>query len=76
MNHNHFSIRPWHPGIKMSPIEWDRCEKNRIVALHRKNHHCFPSTLSSGIPLAPPAVQNTQSMHVIWFLENVVNDVC
>ncbi len=39
----------------MSPIEWDRCEKNHIAALHCKNHHFFPSTLPSGIPLAPPA---------------------
>ena len=39
----------------MSPIEWDRCEKNRIAAIHHKSHHSFPSALPSAIPLAPPA---------------------
>ena len=55
MNPNHFFICPWHPGMKFSPTEWERCVKNCIAALHHKNCHSFPCTLPSGIPLAPPA---------------------
>ena len=37
MNSN--SICPWHPGIKVSPQEWDRSERNRIIVLQCWSMH-------------------------------------
>ena len=44
---------PLAPRYKLTPIDWGRCEKNCIAALHNKNHHSFTSTFPSGITLAP-----------------------
>jgi hypothetical protein len=53
-------IRPCHPGVRVPPHQWDRSEQNRIYALHKKQRHSFPPSLSSipFIPPVPPAWNN------------------
>ena len=51
-NKNRITVRPWHSGLKkMSPVEWDRAEKNIIVipgtSLYSSNHPPFGATSSN-----------------------------
>ena len=103
MNPNHFFIRPWLPGIKMSPIEWDAVKRTTLqlytarfqgkaatreseiskCVMHSLNA-CFVRLCAvkqkccaeySVSESNKSAVQNTQPVNVIQFLENIVNDM-
>ena len=53
-----FTDRHWHPGIKVSPMEWYRSERNCIAPLDHcvlKHHQSFPATCPPTFPPAPPA---------------------
>jgi len=53
MNSN--SIHPRHPGIKVSPQEWDRSERNHIIALQRRSmRYSLPAAVPLPFPPAPP----------------------
>eukprot|EP00804_Cyclotella_cryptica_P015763 CCRYP_013404-RA/>CCRYP_013404-RA protein AED:0.02 eAED:0.02 QI:514/1/1/1/0/0/4/3/393 len=57
-NKNSLTTRPWYPGLKMSPVEWDRSENNRIAAIAlraRAKRHSFPSSAPPPIPMVHPA---------------------
>ena len=80
MNPNNI-IRHWHPGIRVTPQEWHRSERNHIEALqHKAKRHLFPSTIPRCVSSAPaPTAWNhttpsrtipsfcASADHSIWF---------
>ncbi len=62
------SICPWHPGIKVSPQEWDCSERNRIIALQRRSMRfsftaAVPLTCPSALPTWKP-IQHGAFFHI------------
>ena len=66
MNSN--SIHPWHPGIKVSPQDWDRSERNHIIALQRRSMcFSFPAAVPLPFPSALPTwkpIQHGAFFHI------------